>query len=500
MRLFKNNTRWLIAMFGSVCLVAAAVGVAQRQPAASLPHAQDARALSSVFRDVAREALPSVVSIEAKIKTVQQSRALRSPFGEDDSPFDDLFKNDPRFREFFRQLPNGQMPPSVGMGSGFIIDASGIIMTNSHVVNNAEEVIVTLHDGRKFTATDVKTDPQTDVAIVRIENSPDLHPISFGDSDAMQVGDWVLAVGSPFRMDSTVTHGIISGKGRGLGIAERESFLQTDAAINPGNSGGPLLNLNGEVIGINTAISTRSGSSSGVGFTIPSSMARWVAEKLIEEGSVKRAYLGVLVQPVDDNFSKQLKTPIGQGAVIRQVSVGSPADEAKLEPLDVILALDGKEVDGPGNLQRIVERLDIGKTYTATILRNGKRTDVPIKLRELPEEYTRANLLDPSRQRPSVGDSYSDLGIEIRELTPGIAKQLGLEEAAGVLVSSVKTGSPARLAGLKAGDVIEKVGSKLVNSPREFRDAMKTVSLKDGISFVVRDKLATKFVEVQVDR
>ena len=499
MKMLRNNKHWIGASIAIVSLVVAGVGVAQRQSARSVPHAQSAKELSTVFRHVSRQVLPSIVAIETIGKETQRI-GRRSPSGDENSPFGDFFRNDPRFREFFREMPS-ETPRSRGMGSGFVIDSSGVIMTNSHVVRDAAKVTVRFNDGREYTATDVKVDPRTDVAIVRIESDEPLQALPMGDSAAMEIGDWVLAVGNPFGLDMTVTAGIISGKGRGRRIAEREDFLQTDAAINPGNSGGPLINLNGEAIGINTAIASRSGGSEGIGFTIPMNMARWVAQQLIENGEVKRAYLGVSVQAVDAALSKQFKTPIGQGTIIGRIVSDSPADKAKLQQGDVILNFAGQNVTSPRNLQGIVEKLTTGKAYDMTILRDGEKTKVSVTVNEMPADYSLAGRGKPKIERPSPkddeSDSSKDLGIDVRELTPELSKQLGVEDAEGVVISSVQTNSPADLAGLSAGNIIEKVGSQTVKSLDEFRKAMKDSSSADGVLLLIRTRTGSQFVVIQ---
>jgi serine protease Do len=500
-RLGHGNISWIIVLLSGASLIAGAVSWAQHKGENTYPEARNSHDLSTVFRTVAAEALPSVVSIEAKTSvTSTRSGSSGVPFNDPNSPFREFFEQDPRFRQFFRELPQQQLPPRIGMGSGFVIDKSGIILTNSHVVRDASEVTVQLQDGREFIATDVKTDPRSDVAIVRIKAPVDLKAIRLGDSDAMHIGDWVMAVGSPFRLDFSVTAGIISAKGRGPGIADREDFIQTDAAINPGNSGGPLLNLNGEVIGINTAISTRSGGSQGVGFAIPVNMAKWVSQQLTKAGKVQRAYIGVGVQPVDSDYSKRFKTAVGHGAIIKKVYSDSPAAEAGLQPGDIILQLNGKEIKGPITLQSTAEKLPFNKKYTMVILRDGHRVDVPITLRALPEEYTTASLNGPRGPAPSEGDTFDEIGLEVQELTSEIAEKLGLENAEGVVISSVALGGPASMAGLKTGDVIEKVGARAIASPTEFREAIQDASLKDGVLLFVRDRQGTHFVEIKVDR
>ena len=497
MKLIRGNERWLAAVAVGILLVGAAVGMAAKESAGPLPATHAAKELSTAFREAAKEALPSIVVIETRGKPMRISGEFRSPFDDENSPFGDLFRDNPQFREFFRNRPR-QMPVPRGMGSGFIIDSKGVILTNSHVVQNAEEVKVRLHDGREFIGTDIKTDPRSDVAVVHIQASG-LQAVRLGNSDEMEIGDWVLAVGSPFGLDMSVTAGIISAKGRGPGINKREDYLQTDAAINPGNSGGPLLNLSGEVIGINTAISTRSGGYDGIGFAIPVNMARWVAHQLLEKGQVRRAFLGIGIQPVDASIAKKFQVPVGEGALVNHIGPKSPAEAAKLELADIILELDGKKVTGPSNLQGIVERLEIDKSYPMVVLRNGEKLTLNITVESMPEKYgeTMRDLEDESSPGQGEKESFDELGLDVRELTPEIAKQLGMPDAKGVVISGVKDGSLADRAGLRAGLVIERIGKTIVTSPEEFRKAMKDQSVKDGISMFVRTPGGTRFIVIQ---
>ncbi|MBM4077423.1 MAG: trypsin-like serine protease, partial [Planctomycetes bacterium] len=297
----SKSSHWrqnFMVAFAGAALVMAVAHFTQRREAAAVSRVASVQDLSIAFRQVSAEALPSIVSIETTIKP-RQVEGRRPPTLDDDLPlpFRQFFQNDPQLEELFRNRGRQrQGPQRMGKGSGFIIDSSGIIMTNNHVVNGADEVKVRLHDGREFIATDVKTDERTDVAIVRIEASG-LKALKLGDSRSTEVGDWVLAIGSPFGLDMSVTAGIISAKGRTNRITDRADFLQTDAAINPGNSGGPLLNLGGEVIGINTAIATESGGYDGIGFAIPTHIAGWVSQQLIANGEVNRGYIGTQIQP-----------------------------------------------------------------------------------------------------------------------------------------------------------------------------------------------------------
>jgi serine protease Do len=401
-----------------------------------------------------------------------------------------MFKNDPRFKDMFRRQAPQQMPRSHGMGSGFVIDASGVILTANHVVADAEQVKVKLHDGREFIATEVKTDPKTDIAIVRIKPDTSLPVIKLGDSDATEIGDWVLAIGSPFGLDATVTAGIISAKGRGPRIAVREDFIQTDAAINPGNSGGPLINLHGEVVGINTAISTRSGGYDGVGFAVPINLARWVAEQLVDKGVVSRAYVGVAIQPVTSDLAKQYNVPVGKGAVVTQVMPDSPAAAAKLQPLDLVLKFNGKDVRGPSDMQGIVERMKPGTAYPMQIVRDGKEMTLNVEVKEMPQDYALASdtlVQEKPEQKAPRSDSVTELGIDIEAATPNVLKQLGhKEDVTGVVITSVKEDGPAANTGLQAGMVIEMVASKRVSNPTEFKDALKGVSLEKGVLLLVR--------------
>jgi serine protease Do len=515
MKLIRRNGHWVVALFGIVSLAYSAGLMHVKIPTVAPLQAREtkvaeappeAQAISSGFRHAAKAALPAMVSIEVVGKTQNVNGNDRdsdgiqgSPF--ENSPFGELFKNDPRLKDFFRHNPQ-QAPRSHGMGSGFIIDPSGIILTANHVVANAESVKVKLHDGREYMATDVKTDPRTDVAIVRIKADGSLPTIHLGDSDALEIGDWVVAIGSPFGLDATVTAGIISAKGRGLGMTAggREDFLQTDAAINPGNSGGPLVDLNGDVVGINTAISTRSGGYDGVGFAVPINLAKWVADQLIEKGHVTRAFIGVGIQPVDSELAKQFNVPVGKGAIVTQVFPDTPAAAAKLEPGDLVLKFNGKEIHGSRDLQSVVERLKAGSSYPMLIVRDGKEVTVNVTLKEMPHDYALAgNRLAPGKATPESPktDSFDELGIEIEATRPDALQKLGYHsDTTGVLVASVKEDSPAANVGLREGMVIEMVGSKKVTSPNDFRDALKGTSLEKGVRLLVRNQRGAQFVVI----
>lgn len=471
---------------------------------------------SDGFRAVAKEVTPSVVSIEARTngKRVEGQTQFRG--GDDEGGFEGMlppgFENDPRFEELFRrfgQMPRGarprggfSVPPQQAKGSGVIIDSSGVILTNNHVVNGAEEVLVRLADGREFVAKEVKTDPKSDVAVVKIE-ADDLTPIAVGDSDSAEVGDWVLAIGSPFGLDATVTSGIVSAKGRGPNIADREDFIQTDAAINPGNSGGPLVNLKGQLIGINTAISSRGGGNDGVGFAIPVNMAKWVAGQLLEKGKVERSYLGVGIQPVTSSLAEQFGTKVGRGVIVNNVFPDTPGAKAGLKEGDVILKVQGKDVTTPQQLQGLVEQLPAGKPSDFTIVREGKEQNLSVAVAAMPADYGTTVVADeedaPKEEKKETA-AFDDLGLEVSPLTGDVRGELGYgEDVAGVVITRVEEGSPAQLAGLDAGIVVERVGQASVKDVEGFRKAVEAAKEKGkNVLLLVRTPQGGRFLTLKV--
>ncbi len=492
--MFKQNSP--LRQYGSgIVLGAAITAVAlvwgSHQEVRAVPTVMDACDLSVAFRTIAADVTPSIVSIE----TITKARQVDLPgngIQDEAFPFREFFRDDPRFQEFFRNGPRrGVVPRKRGGGSGFVINTDGTIMTNNHVVSGADEVRVRFLDGREFVAKDIKTDPRTDVAILRIEGAGPLKPLKLGDSKAMEVGDWVLAVGTPFGLESTVTQGIISGKSRSRDLADREDFLQTDAAINPGNSGGPLINLKGEVIGINTAIASASGGYDGIGFAIPTHIAGWVGEQLAKSGSVKRGYLGTAIAIVDGETAKQFNVSAREGAIVKTVMPSSPADKAGLEPSDVILTLDGQKVSDPLSLQGIVERLDIGKTYPMEIIRDTKRQTLQVTIEEMPASFASKS---KDRERPEVDPSFDLLGLQTKTLTKDLAQQLGFTTLKGVVVAGVKDESPASEVGIQAGDLIERVGNTTVTTVEEYRKALEPLSLKSGIVLHLRNSDGKRYV------
>ncbi|MCA8997993.1 MAG: Do family serine endopeptidase [Planctomycetaceae bacterium] len=503
MMTLRRNFAWVLAIAGGICL-GAAVGFTQSQTDEGLapPPLRSPQELSNSFRDVAQRALPAIVSIETEtnprpLAGVEGGGRRQSPL--DDEMFRRFFGEDPRFEQFFN-APR-MMPRQQGAGSGFLVDKRGIILTNSHVVENADRVTVTLHDGREFEAESWNFDPRSDVAIVRINAGEDLPFLALGNSDQMQIGDWVLALGNPLNVGVSVTAGIISATGRGPGINEREQYLQTDAAINPGNSGGPLVNLFGDVVGINTAISTRSGGYDGVGFAIPSNNARWVADQLIQDGEVHRSYLGVQLQELSNEIRSQLGLDRRDGALVVDVFPDTPAAKAKIQAGDIVLQFAGETVANRDALVDLVERSAPNKDYKAVVLREGEEVTLTVRLEPMPQDYTaalrraRGRDIEEEETQTSEHIEVSKFGFEVAELTKDVAEQLGIDQSLqGVIVQSVSDGGAAQRAGLEIGDVIQRIGTRPVRNLNDFRATIDRTDLSRGLLLHVRRDESSAFI------
>ena len=405
---------------------------------------------SGTFAKLADAVKPAVINVNTERRGAGRS-SLEEFYGEE------------FYKRFFGDVP--ERMPRRGLGSGVIIDPSGVALTNAHVVDGASQVEVTLMDGTKHRAKVVGVDKKTDLAVLRLEASGKTFPhLPLGDSNEVQVGDWVLAIGSPFGLQSTVTSGIISAKARQIGAGPYDDFLQTDAAINPGNSGGPLVNMRGEVIGINTAI-VRGGS--GIGFAIPASMAKRVSAQLLEHGKVTRGWLGVVLQPLTPELAASFGAEGKKGVLISDVTADSPAARAGLKSGDVVLEVDGRPVDTPSDVARSVGLAAPGHKTTLTVWRDKAQRKVPIVLGEAPGE----------RQA-------SRLGFEVRPLTPELARELNRRSTEGVVVSHVEDGSAAAEAGIRRGDVIVEANGQPVKSLGDFERA--TRGMKEGERLTVR--------------
>ncbi|MBX3444332.1 MAG: Do family serine endopeptidase [Planctomyces sp.] len=489
MKSLRNGSAWVLTVIGGMCLGA---GALWSQPQVDLPQSvlQTPSDLSLAFREAAKHVLPSVVSITSKVNGGVQVAEERGQ-GQGGEQLDELFGNDEFLRRFFgndgprRFQGNGgnlrrYVPPQVGNGSGVII-GDGIVLTNAHVVSSADEVTVELHDGRRIRASSWATDPRRDIAIVKVE-ADNLSVARLGDSDAMQIGDWVLALGNPFNVGVSVTQGIVSATGRATRINELESYIQTDAAVNPGNSGGPLINLKGEVVGINTAISTNSGGYDGVSFAIPVNMVQGVIEQLIETGKVQRSYLGVALQSLTPELQQRFGAPQG-GALVSMVKEGAPAAKAGVQAGDVIVELAGQPITNSSQLTTLVEGLPPGETQTLAVMRQGKKVDLKVVMEEMPEDYTDAlRRTRPARGATPPAEVQDAMGLKVTALTPEIAAQLSISERTqGVVVTEVELGSVAYESGLRRGDVVQRVGDAAVTSPQEFKEAVDAADRTQGI-------------------
>ncbi|WP_297055229.1 DegQ family serine endoprotease [Thermosulfurimonas sp.] len=439
-----------------------------------------AEAVSRAFAAVVKRAAPAVVFIQVE-KTVIRKEPLPFPFG----PFPFDFFGDDFLHRFFPQVP--RKFKERGAGSGFIVSPDGIIFTNNHVVAGADKVIVQLADGRTYRGKVLGRDPQSDVAVLKI-NGKNLPTIPLGDSDKIQVGEWVIAIGNPFGLSHTVTVGIVSAKGRsGLGITDYEDFIQTDAAINPGNSGGPLINLRGQVVGMNTAILTRSGGYMGIGFAIPINIVKAVAEQLIKKGKVVRGWLGVVVQDLTPALAEEFGLKSTEGALVAQVMKGSPAAKAGLKRGDVIVSYNGKPVRNSSELRTFVGLTHPGTRVPIGVIREGHRITLEVTIGEFPRAEEVASA-------PAVEKFLDEMGFRVRELTPDLARELGYRVRKGVVISAVAPGSPAAMAGLRPGQLIEEVNRKPVKTLEEFYEALRP-SLRSGrILMLVRDQRFRRFV------
>jgi serine protease Do len=450
--------------------------------------AQVAKDLSEAFAATAKEATPAVVSI--KVEKMIEASPTETPFGYND-PFG-LFGDDFLRKFFGERMPQQQAPRKYfqqGLGSGFIISKDGYILTNNHVVGNVDKITVVLKDGRKFeNAKLIGTDPATEVALIKIPGD-DFPVLPMGNSNKIEIGDWVIAIGNPFGLTETVTVGVISAVGRSnVGIAAYEDFIQTDAAINPGNSGGPLINMDGQAIGINTAIYSEGGGYMGIGFAIPIDMARTIEEQLKEYGQVTRGYLGIYGQDVTPDMAKLLGLKSSQGVIVASVEKGSPADRAGLKSQDVLLEMDGKKID---SFRNEVAMLKPGTKVTLTVSREGKTTDIPVTLGERPTQVAQATT--PSEQPKS----QQALGVQVQNLTKDLADRFGYPMGEGVIVTRVAQGSPAAQAGIQPGDLIQTVDRQSVNSVDEFERAV-TRAKGNKILMLIRRGQYSQFVIVQV--
>ncbi|RPI26763.1 MAG: DegQ family serine endoprotease [Acidobacteria bacterium] len=435
------------------------------------------------FASVVQAALPSVV-------TVTSTRVVRAEASE--MPFFD----DPFFQRFFGgQSQAPQERREQGLGSGVVVSADGLILTNNHVVEGASEVLVIFDESKEYRAKILGTDPATDIAVLKLSKADSLKPIALGDSKNVRIGEFVLAIGNPFGVGRTVTMGIVSATGRGeLGITGYEDFIQTDAAINPGNSGGALIGEDGRLVGINTAILSRSSGNVGIGFAVPVNMARGVMDQIVKQGKVVRGYLGVNIQDLTPAIRKALNLSENRGALISGVEEGGPADKAGLERGDVVVSLNGEPVTNSRELRFKIAALAPESTARLEVMRDGRRREIAVPLTARPGEEQ-----EGAPETPEEPESSSSvLGIQVQDLTPEIREQLQLGSAAqGALVVGVQPGSPAAEAGLARGDVIQEVNRKPVRNTRGLSSALSSASKDQPILLLVNRAGATTYVAIE---
>ncbi len=439
------------------------------------------------FADLVEEFSPAVVNVSTA-KVVKQGE-VKSPFGGEKSPFREFF-GDEFFRRFFDEHPSQPFKRS-SLGSGFIISADGYIVTNNHVVAEADEIVVTLAEGDDYPAKVVGKDEKTDLALIKIDPKNGLPVCRLGDSEKARVGDWVLAIGNPFGLGHTVTAGIISAKGRELGAGPYDDFIQTDAAINPGNSGGPLFDTAGNVVGINSAIYTKSGGNQGIGFAIPVNLAKDIISQLKEKGVVTRAWLGVLIQSITPDMQEALDLKARKGALVADVVENSPAAKAGLKRGDIIVRFSGADVDSQHELPTMVAYLPVGTEVEVEVLRGGKTRVFKVTLEEMTDQAASSG----SVKGPEELDG--DLGLTVQDLTPEIGEKLGLDSTKGVLISGVEPASPAAEAGLRRGDVILEVDRKLVENTEALSRVLEASKDKGSILFLIHRGGRTIFIAVK---
>jgi len=485
MKRFLRSHRWTwltVALVGTALVAGVALGPHLGYTAGAHTPLWTERAMEVVpvpaqapnWVELARELKPAVVNVSTK--RVEGGLRMRSPFGPGDP-----------FEQFFKQFGEQQPRKSVrSMGSGFIINPNGHILTNNHVVEGATEITVKLSDGRELTAKAVGRDPKTDLALLKVE-ATGLPTIALGDSSALKVGEPVMAIGNPFGLEQTVTTGIVSATGRVIGQGPYDDFVQTDASINPGNSGGPLINARGQAIGINAAIFSQTGGSVGIGFAIPSNQAKTVVTQLAETGRVSRSWLGVSIQPLTPELAKGLGMPDAKGALVASVSDDSPAMKAGIKAGDIITEYDARPVARSEALPRLVADTPVGREVSITVVRDGRAVKLQTKVAKLDE---------PDQKVAAEAGEKGKLGVAVEPVTPAVAQELGLKETTGVVVRRVEDGSPAANAGIRPGDVILEVDRQPVKDVAGLRQLVDKHAKGTPLVVLLKREDATLYVAV----
>ncbi len=435
------------------------------------------------FSEIAELASPSVVNIRTEKIIKGGGRVFRhfgrSPYGNED-PFD-------FFEKFFGQAPGKEFKQK-SLGSGFIIDKQGYIVTNNHVIEGADEIKVKLNNGNEYEAKIVGRDPNTDIALIKIKPKEELPVVELGDSDALKIGEWVVAIGSPFGLEHTVTAGIVSAKGRVIGSGPYDDFIQTDASINPGNSGGPLINMEGKVIGINTAIIA---SGQGIGFAVPINLAKGIIEQLKKSGEVTRGWLGVAIQDISPEMAEYYGIKDKKGVLVTEAFEGDPASEAGIKAQDIIIAVNGKQIENTHDLTRMIANFKVGEKVYIDVLRDGKKKTFKITIAK--REDSEVASIAP------FGNKEDQLGIQVSEITQDIIRKFKIPNSEGVIVTDVLSGSKADKAGIMVGDIIKEINHKSVHDVKDYKKAISTVKPGHVLLFFI-SRLNQGFIVIKLTK
>lgn len=442
----------------------------------------DVRLVPESFSSLSEKASPAVVNIRT-VKTIKGGGRVfrhfsRSPFGKDD-PMQDFFE------KFFGEDPQHEFKQR-SLGSGFIIDEEGYIVTNNHVIENADKIKVKLNNGKEFDAEIIGRDPNTDLALIKIKPARHLPVVKMGDSDALKVGQWVIAIGSPFGLEHTVTAGIVSAKGRVIGSGPYDDFIQTDASINPGNSGGPLINMNGKVVGINTAIVA---GGQGIGFAIPINLAKGIINQLKKHGEVTRGWLGVAIQDLSEDLAKYYGVEDKKGVLVAEVFPGDPADKAGIKLKDIIVEVNGEKVETGRDLTRIIANFGVGENVKIKLLRNNREKTVNVKIAKRKDSKVLA--------RKTQTGQEDELGIRVSKLTPEIARRFNITERKGVVVAEVASGSKAESAGVLVGDIVKEINRTGINTVEEYNDTIKKCKKGESVELLIK-RMSLGFIVVKL--
>lgn len=469
-----------------IFLLACDLNVSPGSKAQSTPKTEIFAGEGSPFVEIAQDVLPSVVNISAE-KILEERRTYEFEY-----PFKEFFKD---FEKFFKEMPPFFRGKERSLGSGVVINEDGYILTNNHVIRGAEKIVVTFYDKTVYKGGDVEIagrDTRTDLAVLKVHTDKKLRPVKLGDSDGIHIGDWAIAIGNPLGFNGSVTVGVISAKGRsGISLPEgpqQQNFIQTDASINPGNSGGPLLNIKGEVIGINTAIASRTGYWQGVGFAIPINLAKSVYRQLIEKGKVIRGWLGVYIEELTGDLIEAFG--VKEGVLVQEVIEDSPAGKAGIEAGDVIVEFDGKKTESVPQLQGVVSETTPGKKVEVTVIREGKEKKLKVEVREMPEQLAAAGVEEGPKEKEW-------LGLKVTSIDSDKAKGFGIEAKEGVLVIDVELGSPSDEAGIRPGDVLLEIDKKRVKDLKSYGKIKEELKDTEGpILFWIQRGVRKRFIAV----